>query len=130
MLLSKALDDDEGAVRADLQRFYGIDLDDAMRGEHSAGHVAALITHLPSDACIYRSRDIDASWTLEASLLACIFNLISSVVYGMSDKKTRGNRPAQIGPSWMKPESKAPARLMTVDELMAELSLPRRSTWQ
>lgn len=130
MLLSKALSDDEGAVRADLQRYYGIDLDEAMRGAHSAGHVAALIAHLPSDASIYRSRDNDASWTLEASLMACIFNLLSSMIYGMSDKKSRGNKPAHIGPSWMNKQETAPARLLTVDELMAELSLPRRNTWQ
>lgn len=126
MLLVRALDEDEGAVRADLQRYYGIDLDDAMDGAHSAGHVAALITHLPSDASLYRARDKDASWTLEASLSALIFNLLQAYIYGMSDKKTRGKPPKQIGPSWMRSEPKAPACAMTVDELMAELSKPRR----
>lgn len=126
MLLARALDMDEGAVRADLQRFYGIDLDDAMAGAHSAGHVAALIAHLPSDASVYRANDADAAWTLETSLLALIFNLLQAAIYAAGDPRGRGKRPDFIGPSWMSGNRKAQARAMTIDQLMAELSKPRR----
>ena len=123
MGLARALDDDEGAVRADLQRYYGIDLDHAMAGAHSAGHVAALIAHLPSDSSVRRSASEDAAWTLEASMLALTYNLLTAVIYALGGKK--GKLPEQVGPSWMKTEPKAPARAMTIDELMDELSKPR-----
>lgn len=123
MGLARALDDDEGAVRADLQRYYGIDLDHAMAGAHSAGHVAALIAHLPSDSAVRRSKSEDAAWTLEASMLALTYNLLTAVIHALGGKK--GKLPEQVGPSWMKTEPKAPARAMTIDELMAELSKPR-----
>lgn len=126
MLLSRYLALDEGAVRADLQRFYGIDLDDAMAGAHSAGHVAALMAHLPSDASIYRATNDDAAWTLDSSMLALIFNLMQTYLYAMADKRTRGKPPEMVGPSWMKGGRKADARAMTIDELMAALQLPRR----
>lgn len=126
MLLSRYLDMDEGAVRADLQRYYGIDLDDAMAGAHSAGHVAALIAHLPSDASVYRAANDDAAWTLDSSMLALIFNLMQTYIYAMADKRTRGNPPEMVGPSWMRNGRKADARAMTIDELMAALALPRR----
>lgn len=112
-------------MRADLQRVYGIDLDKAMAGEHSAGHVAALVAHLPSDASLYRARDKDAAWTLDATLLAAILNSLNALIYGMSDARKRGKPPERVGPSKMK-GGKAPARAMTIDKLMAELSKPRR----
>lgn len=123
MGLARALDDDEGAVRADLQRYYGIDLDHAMAGEHSAGHVAALMAHLPSDASVKRSQSADAAWTLEASMLALTYNLLTAVIYALGGKK--GKLPEQVGPSWMKADPKAPARAMTIDELMEQLAKPR-----
>jgi hypothetical protein len=123
MGLAHALDRDESAVRADLQRYYGIDLDHAMAGEHSAGHVAALMAHLPSDSSVRRSESPDAAWSLEASMLALLYNLLTAVIYGLGGKK--GKLPEQVGPSWMKPEPKAPARAMTIDELMEQLAKPR-----
>lgn len=123
MNLAKALEEDEGAVRADLQRYYGIDLDHAMAGEHSAGHVAALIAHLPSDSAVWRSKSQDAAWTLEASMLALTYNLLTAVIYAVGGKK--GKLPDQVGPSWMKTEPKAPARAMSIEELLGELSKPR-----
>lgn len=113
-------------MRADLQRYYGIDLDDAMAGAHSAGHVAALIAHLPSDASIYRIDDKDAVWTLEDSMLALIYNLLQATVYAMGDPRKRGPEPDMVGPSWMSGKRKAHARAMTIDKLMEELAKPRR----
>ena len=117
--------DDEDALRADLQRYYGIDLDAAMRGEHSAGHVSALVKHLPSDCALHRGVDKDAAWTLRDILLASILNSLNMLIYGMGDKRRRGKRPSLVGPDYMT-KKKLPARVMSVDELMRELNKPRR----
>lgn len=119
--------EDEDALRADLQRYYGIDLDKAMAGEHSARHVAALVAYLPSDSNINRARDKDAAWTLEATLLASVLNSLNSLIYGMSDRRKRGNPPEMVGPSYMARKRRTlPARAMDASELMLELSKPRR----
>lgn len=117
--------DNEDALRADLQRFYGIDLDAAMRGEHSAAHVAALVAYLPSDCALRRKDDPDAAWTLRDILLASILNSLNMLIYGMGDKKHRGRKPSLVGPDYMT-KKKLPSRVMSVDELMRELSKPRR----
>lgn len=115
----------EDALRADLQRFYGIDLDAAMRGEHTAAHIAALVRYLPSDCALRRERDDDAAWTLRDILLASILNSLNALIYGMGDKKKRGKRPSLIGPNYLTKKT-LPARVMSADDLMRELSKPRR----
>lgn len=115
----------EDALRADLQRYYGIDLDAAMRGEHSAAHIAALVAYLPSDCALRREYDKDAAWTLRDVLLASILNSLNMLIYGMGDKRKRGRKPQLVGPDYMT-KKKLPARAMSVDELMRELNKPRR----
>ena len=115
-------------LRADLQRHYGIDLDHAMAGEHTAAHIGALVACLPSDAAVFKAKNPDAAWTLETVLLAVIHNDISSLIYGMSDPRKRGHKPKPIGPSWLTKGAvrTLEARALPIDELMAELSKPRR----
>lgn len=114
----------ENALRADLQRYYGIDLDAAMRGAHSAAHIAALVAYLPSDCNLRRLNDKDAAWTLRDILLASILNSLNMLIYGLSGKKGRGKKPQMVGPSYIT-KNKLPARSMTVEELLAELNKPR-----
>lgn len=110
-----------------MQRYYGIDLDHAMDGGHSAGHIADLVACLPTDALTRVAVDKDAVWTLETILLAEIRNIFVSYIYGMGNPKHRGSPPKLIGPSWMTDKSrKLEARVMTVDELLAELAKPRK----
>jgi hypothetical protein len=127
-VLAGALDENPDCLRADLQRYYGIDLDRAMAGAHTAAHVAALVACLPSDAALFRAGNPDAVWTLEATLLAVLHNDLAGLMWGLSDKRKRGARPKPIGPSWLtgRGSRKLPARVLTADELMAELSKPRR----
>lgn len=114
----------ENALRADLQRYYGIDLDEAMRGGHSAAHIAALVAYLPSDCAMRRLNDKDAAWTMEDVLLASILNSLNLLIYGLGDKRKRGQMPQLVGPSYMT-KNKLSARTLTVDELLAELNKPR-----
>lgn len=114
-------------LRADLQQHFGIDIEKAMAGEHSAAHVAACASQLPLDARVHVALDKDAQWTQELVLLASIVNLLQGLIWGMADPKKRGSKPQPIGPSYMtKAQMRSlPARAMSVDELMAELSKPR-----
>lgn len=126
MLLARLMDEHPGALRADLQQYYGIDLDHAMRGEHSAGHVAALAEHLPKDARVFVEVNGDARWTLTDLLLAAVVNDFNAWIYAHGDPKKRGRPPKIVGPESMRPKHTIPARTMTADELMRELSKPRR----
>lgn len=121
-----ALHPDE--LRADLQEVYGIDLDAAARGRHTAPHVAALVSQLPPDARLRVAGDADSLWTLENCLLAMLINALHMLMYGMADRKRRGNPPEAVGPSWMRGRRNSrtlEARVLSVDELMEILNKPR-----
>lgn len=114
-----------GQLRADLQRFYGIDLDKAE--EHTAGHIATLVEYLPSDSNVIKAElGKDGEWSLNDVLLAEIRNIFALFVYGMGAPGKRGPKPALIGPSWMTDQKRTlEARAMTISDLMEELSKPR-----
>lgn len=99
-----------------------------MAGGHSARHIAALVVQLPYDCRIACTEDADRRWTLTDVLLATIANGLHSLIWGMGDPKRRGKKPDAIGPSWMTKGKvrSLPARSLPVDELLAELSKPRR----
>ena len=128
MMLAAAIRLHEDEVRADLQRVYGIDLDHARAGKHTARHIAALVSCLPSDSMIAKADNPDAVWTLETCVLADIDNLLTGLIWGMSDPKRRGRQRNPIGPSWMTKgnERTLDARVLSIDELMAELEKPRK----
>lgn len=115
-------------LRADLQQYYGIDIDAAMCGGHSPRHVAALLLQLPQDCRIARIESADAVWTPDRQLLAVLINQLSALMYGMSDPKRRGSKPQPIGPEQFRRArmKSLPARAMPIGELLAELSKPRR----
>jgi len=118
----------EEQLRADLQQYYGIDLDYAMAGGHTAYHIACLMVQLPVDARIRTAENPDNQWTLTDILLASILNSLNGLIYGMSDSKKRGQKPQLVGPSWMQSKRmrSIPARAMPVDELISILNQPRK----
>ena len=117
----------DGALRADLQQYYGIDLDRARSGEHTATHIAALVANLPREARIVAIGNKDAVWGLRETLFAILINNFNLFVWGMADKKKRGAKPELIGPEYLiKPKKKLAARVLPIDELMKILSMPRR----
>ena len=111
-----------------MQQHYGIDLDHAMSGAHTAHHVACLAVQLPPDARIRVAGNADNRWTLNDVLIASVLNSLNGLIYGMSDRRKRGSKPEIVGPSWMQAKNKRslPARTLEVGELMKVLSLPRR----
>ena len=128
MALASVISSHESELRADLQQYYGIDLDVAANGNHSAHHIAALVSQLPRESRLRRIYNSDDMWSLTDVLLALLVNDFRSFGYGMSDPKKRGQRPEPIGPSYMTNSKKKtlPARVMPIDELVQELSKPRR----
>ena len=114
-------------MRADLQQFYGIDLDHAMRGEHTPLHIACLIEMLPPKSRVLHKQNPDSYWDLTDILLATLINHFRMFMWSMGGAK--GAEPETIGASFMKknkPTRKLEASVMPIDELLKELSKPRK----
>lgn len=128
MALAASWPEHEARLRADFQEFYGIDLDHAMAGAHTPHHIACLAVQLPQRSRTMTKEDADMAWGMPEVLLASILNSLNGLIWGMSDKRKRGQYPEQVGPSRLteKPKRSLPALAMPVDELMMELSRPRR----
>ena len=126
-MLVGVFEDHEDELRADLQEYYGIDLERAMAGEHSASHIMVLTTQLPHTARLHKAYDKDAAWSLTDVLLASLLNQFRVFVWGLTPKNKRGPEPELIGPSYMTKRNKhsLPARVLSVSELLAELNKPR-----
>lgn len=117
----------EVAARADLQQFYGIDLDHAKRGDHTPLHIAALMEKLPPKSRVLYEINHDSYWELNDILAATMINHFRMFMWSMGGGK--GAKPDNIGASFMKRESparKLDAMVMPIDELIAELSKPRK----
>lgn len=117
-------------LRADLQQYYGICLDDAFTGRYSVAHIVALVQHMPQSARIASAYNDDAKWGMTETLLAVLINRFNMFVWGMSDRKKRGQKPPMIGPRAITDGGKhsLPARALPIEALMHELSKPRRKT--
>ena len=117
----------EDELRADLQQYYGVDLDGAIAGKHSTLHIAALVTQLPLDSRLCKKANKENAWDLHGVLLALLVNDLRSFIYGMSDKRKRGNAPEPIGPSWLigSKGKSLPSRVLPINQLMNELNKPR-----
>ena len=127
MALASVIAENESMLRADLQQYFGIDLDRAVDGEHSANHIAQLIECMPQESRLSHSVNKDTQWSLTDVLLAVLINNFRMFVYGMSDPKKRGQKPELIGPSYLTTNKKTlPARVLPINELLAELNKPRR----
>jgi len=101
-------------------------LDDALGGACSAVHLAALAANLPPTARIFAPSGEDAMWTLETILLADARNHLAMILWALGGGKGKP-KPQLVGPSWMRGDNrrKLDAQVLTVDELMVELSKPR-----
>lgn len=118
----------ESALRADLQQFYGIDLDRAMMGEHSPIQVAACAVGLQPGSRVLAAIEPDTKWTQTDQLLASLLNHLRWLMYSLSGGK--GVEPDFIGTKAMQKKNgksrKADAMAMPVDELMKQLNKPRK----
>lgn len=116
-------------MRADLQHYYGIDLDHAVAGEHSPAHVAALVVQLPQDARLKVATNPDNRWTFEAQLVAGVYNRLLDICRAFA--KPGGPPPAYLGPRSVLEAADGEGgeyggEAYEVEELERLLSLPRR----
>lgn len=121
------LDRAPGRLRADLQRFYGLDLDEL---GHSirCRRMADLAANLPQEACIWQAIDSRAEWTDREYLLATIADNTGFLAWCNSkdsekrNAKWRGRVPR---PGERQPQTDSTS--MDVDRLAAMLSKPRKA---
>lgn len=111
-------------LRADVQQYYGIDLDHAMAGEHAATHIAALVCQLPIDARIRIANNQDNLWTFTDTLIAAVANRLGSILNAL------GGDVEPIGPAYAMGREGGSGRIvqavaMTRAELDERLSRPR-----
>jgi len=124
MTLVGALRTAPDKLRADLQRFYGLNLDDL--GPIRPRRMADLAANLPADAAIWTAFDRRAAWTPTQYLLAEIADNTNFLAFTKTKEghrkgarwKGRIQRPGQ--PTAKKQETALPA-----DQMLAMLSKPR-----
>lgn len=81
----------EDALRADFQRFYGLNLDD-MGDAYSFRHAAALCANLPGDSAVYRAEG--DGWTETQQLLADIGRGIDTIWWQRTEAGQKSNATA------------------------------------
>lgn len=108
------------ALRADLQQYYGIDLDRAQAGAHTAAHVAALVAELPQDSRCMVALNPENRWTLQPYLLGTLINVLGRV-FGGKDAKALIELPGQQENN----TNTITGEAMSAAELMEILARPR-----
>lgn len=104
----------EDALRADFQRFYGLNLDD-MGDAYSFRHAAALCANLPDDSAVFRAEG--DGWTGTQQLLASIGRGIDVIWWQRTEDGQRQNAapPDRYAPP-REIERRLRATAVTVDE--------------
>lgn len=83
-------------LRADFQRFYGLDLD-GMGADYTCAHAASLAVALPAESATVRAERPEAAWSDEAYLLSAIEYDLRMLVWLNSEDGAKGrNRPRPI----------------------------------
>jgi len=84
-----------GALRADLLRYYGLDLDQVLQRRTLRPSVLGdLVEHLPPDAALWRDIDPAAALTVDSHLLSLVANLLMDANWQRAGG--RGERPEHI----------------------------------
>lgn len=98
MALGSAVALHEAELRADFQRFYGLNLDDMGRS-YSVHHAACIAAHMPQGSALYASIDPSSEWTASDHLLSLIEYDIRSLAWGLSGgRKSKSPKPKRIEP--------------------------------
>lgn len=97
MTLVYALGRARGALRADLRRVYGLDLDRLLADRGIRPMVLADLTmYLPDGSMLWRVLDTPRAWSVESHLLATIIDLTMLRMWGDADRRRRGPRPMPV----------------------------------
>lgn len=118
-----------GALRADFQRFYGLNLDDMGR-TYGVLHAADLAVHLPAESAV--KREMSGGWSRSEHLLAELVDGFALYMWAKAGGKA-GRKPKPIPRPGVSDGSNArmkDALLLPVDEVRRRLAMPRRVTAQ
>ena len=84
------------ALRADLQRFYGLNMD-GMGTDFTVAHAAACAAHLPRDSACVREIAPEAAWSDDTYLLASIEYDLRVLAWQNSKDGVKGrNQPKRM----------------------------------
>jgi hypothetical protein len=81
-----------GAIEADLQHYYGIDLTDLWRGTLTPRRAAVLMANLPQGAALWRAMDVPAAWTTAEHLAASQVDALAVANWQRSKAGTEANK--------------------------------------
>lgn len=120
-----------GALRADFQRFYGLNVDGLGRS-FSVLHAADLAAHLPPDSAVAREMNPEYAWGVTEHLLATAVDTLRLLVWMQSkDGAKNRNRPKPLPRPGVKQGKqrveKKDLLVLPVDEVKRRLALPRRA---
>lgn len=125
-MLVRALKEHEGAVRADFQEFYNLNIEHMGR-DYSTIHAAELLVELPEQSRVRAIYAENGPWTLDRTLAAMTVNALNVLVWQKTkDGQRNRNKPKMVGPFEDVGKKSIDANPMTIDELNAVLALPRR----
>ena len=92
-MLAAVLGNHPDELRADFQRFYGLNLD-GMGCEYTVAHAAALASNLPPESATVRAMVPEAAWDAHTYLLSAIeYDLRVLVWQNSRDGQHNRNRP-------------------------------------
>ncbi|WP_139652775.1 DUF5361 domain-containing protein [Raoultibacter phocaeensis] len=125
MLLARMLDEYPVHVRADMQQYYGLNIE-RMGIDYSMRHAADLIAMLPSKSRTFRAIDARYEWDMNEYLLAEAVDSLHMMVWANSkDAQKNRNRPKPLP----RPGSGSPSREtigLDAEEYAVELMKPRK----
>lgn len=85
-------------LEADLQRHYGVDIDDVARGRVSVRHAAALAACLPPGSLTLGREDARLGWSREQTLLLAVANsLRTEPIDPFAEPSVREFAPEELG---------------------------------
>lgn len=84
------------ALRADLRRVYGLDLDDLWAGRLRPSVAGDITANLPPGSLVWRRLDTAAAWTPAEYLLAVQIDQMNMWMWGNADPKKRGPNPRPL----------------------------------
>lgn len=112
-------------LRADLQRYYGLNIEDAGSG-YSVYHAACLVSCLPQESATFRAIDPDSCWGLLETLLVRIEHDLAIANWLNSKDGEKGrNRPKPIQTRKKQVQNADRRGSFDIDELNRRLALPR-----
>ena|SRR3712207_2835832 len=77
-------------------RFYHLELTPSVIQREGVSFIALLTCELPEGAQVFKHMNVSGAWTASEHLLATLVDQLNALMWGLSDKKTRGRKPVPL----------------------------------